>query len=84
MSPRSLFLTVLLLSSQFLVSISFIIFKAFFIELSLAEYYVGSPSPLAASFVIRWSNVAIARTFEAFFLPREELHCRCGVGQIPI
>jgi len=82
-SQGSLFLIALLLSSSFLVSVTRIIFRVFFfIELSLAEYYVGSLSPLAASFV----DEAVQRSNRADLSRRSS--CReegcCRVGQIPI
>jgi len=54
----------------------------FFIELSLAEYYVGSLSPLAASFV----DEAVQRSNRADLSRRSSCReeCRCRVGQIPI
>lgn len=84
MSEGSLFLTVLVLSSPFLVSVTRIIFQSFFfIELSLAKYYVGSLTPWC-SFrhqVVQRSNRAdLSRRSSC----REEWYCHCGVGQIPI
>lgn len=84
MSRGSLFLTVLLLSSPFLVSVTRIIFRAFFyrvIPCGVLRQVAVAVGRCSRHEVVQRGNRADLSRCSSY---REEWYCRCGVGQIPI